>query len=69
MEQIKVACKKCSGFGYTRHEFVAGDDGISLKVERDICEECNGIGYTEYAMFTIEEAKSILKHCGLTTEI
>jgi DnaJ-class molecular chaperone len=68
MEQIKVACKKCGGFGYTRQAFVAGDDGLTLKMERDICEECNGTGYTEYAMFTIEEAKAILKHCGLTTE-
>ena len=68
MEQIKMACKKCGGFGYTRQEFVAGDDGISLKMERDTCKECSGMGYTEYAVFSVEEAKAILKYCGLTTE-
>lgn len=68
MERIKMACKKCGGFGYTRQNFIAGDDGITLKMERDTCEACNSKGYTEYAVFSVEEAEAILKHCGLSTE-
>lgn len=68
MERINVACKKCSGFGYTRQNFVASDDGVTLKMERDTCEECNGLGYIEHVIFSVEEANAILKHCGLTTE-
>lgn len=29
------------------------------------CETCNDAGYIELACFTVEEAKKILKHCGL----
>jgi hypothetical protein len=39
-----------------------------MQEEEVVCTQCNGTGYTEYAVFSIEEAEAILKHCGLTTE-
>ena len=44
------------------------DERGTIKSEEAICEVCNGKGYTEYATFTLEEAKAILKHCGLDKE-
>ena len=41
---------------------------ITMNREENECEACNGKGYIEYAAFTLEEAKAILKHCGLNTE-
>jgi predicted methyltransferase len=38
------------------------------KKEEVVCEACNGEGYIEYAAFTLEEVKTILKHCGLSAE-
>jgi hypothetical protein len=36
--------------------------------EEVVCPNCNGVGYTEYPVFSVEEAKAILKYCGLSTE-
>jgi hypothetical protein len=36
--------------------------------EEVVCQNCNGVGYTEYPVFSVEEAKAILKYCGLSTE-
>ena len=68
MEVINVLCGKCSGLGYTKQKIIPNDDGMTVKIEKDICDECNGAGHIEYAIFSVEEAKAILKYCGLTTE-
>ena len=69
MEIINVLCEKCSGLGYTKKNMILSDDGMTVKIEKDICDECNGVGHIEkYAVFSVEEAKAILKHCGLSTE-
>lgn len=43
-------------------------DDHTLQAEDVNCPTCNGRGYTDYAIFSIEEAEAILKHCGLSTE-
>lgn len=68
MERMNIMCKKCAGMGYTNQRFIPSGDGMTMRSEKDICDECNGVGHTEYAIFSIEEAKAIIKHCGLTTE-
>jgi hypothetical protein len=73
MKEIKYICDACGGRG-TNDKWVIDDDpnvegfGIAHLVEKQECEACGGKGYTEYAVFEIEEAKQILKFCGLTTE-
>lgn len=67
MKIINAVCDKCSGLGYINQRITLNGDGV--KIENEICDKCNGAGYTrEYAAFTVEEAKAILKYCGLTTE-
>lgn len=68
MERMNAMCKKCAGRGYTDETLIPNCDGMTCTVKRDICDECNGMGYTEYAVFTIEEAEAILKHCGLSAK-
>lgn len=70
MDVMKYFCNNCSGMGKKINwKVVDTNDNIStMKKEETVCEECNGKGYTEYAIFSIEEAKAILKHCGLSTE-
>lgn len=69
MEIINVVCNKCSGLGYINQKIIPNDDDITVKIEKDICDECNGAGHIEgCAVFSPEEARAILKHCGLTTE-
>lgn len=74
MEIMKVTCGNCAGVGSTsKWEVVSKDEHFgtfnTMKRVDDIkCEVCNGKGYTEYAVFSVEEAKAILKHCGLSTE-
>lgn len=69
MEIINVLCEKCAGLGYTKQNIIPNDDGMTVTIEKDICDECNGVGHIEkYAVFSVKEAKAILKHCGLSTE-
>lgn len=72
MERKQVTCGNCGGTGYINiYENVSGTTSgtISLRIkEATVCNNCNGKGYTEYAVFSIEEAEAILKHCGLSTE-
>lgn len=70
MNVMQVMCSSCAGMGkQTNWKVVDLNDNMStMKSEKVMCEACNGKGYTEYATFTLEEAKAILKHCGLTTE-
>ena len=66
MHKMNVTCANCAGVGQT-HIWEPADDN-TLQLKSSICEHCDGKGYTEYAIFSIEEAEVILKHCGLSTE-
>jgi len=70
MNVMQVLCASCAGIGkQTTWKVVALNDNIgTMEREENICAACNGKGYTEYATFSLEEAKAILKHCGLSTE-
>ena len=71
MKTKQETCGTCGGSGLER-ELVYADIGcgVRMKSERIMgkCKACGGKGYVEYATFTVEEAKAILKHCGLSTE-
>lgn len=68
----RIACCNCWGTGKKQEwKMVAIDEenGVGrLESEEVACELCNGKGYIEYPVFTVEEAKAILKFCGLSTE-
>ena len=70
MNVMQVLCGNCAGVGKQINWKVVdiNDNMGTMEKEEVVCKECNGKGYTEYATFTLEEAKAILKHCGLTTE-
>lgn len=70
MNITQVSCGNCVGTGKRINWEVADlNDNMGTMVKGEVvCETCNGKGYTEYATFTLEEAKVILKHCGLSTE-
>ncbi len=68
MQRMNVMCKNCAGMGYTNQRFIPNDNGFTFKIKQDTCDECGGTGHTEYAVFSIEEAEAILKHCGLNKE-
>lgn len=70
MNVMQVRCGSCAGIGkQTNWKVIDLNDNTGImKSEEVMCEACNGKGYTEYATFTLEEAKAILKHCGLITE-
>ena len=64
MERMMAMCGGCAGIGHT--VVYEPLDDISVKRKEITCDICNGKGYTEYAVFSIEEAEAILKHCGLS---
>lgn len=66
MMTMQKTCGNCCGFGYLGRWEEDGDR--TLRYKTDECKRCDGKGYVEYATFTIEEAKAILKHCGLDKE-
>lgn len=70
MNVMQVLCSSCSGIGKKINwKLVDMSDNMgTMEREEVICKVCNGKGYTEYATFTLDEAKAILKHCGLSTE-
>lgn len=74
MEINRITCRTCCGCGYQAvwemAEIETKDDITSgtLRLREVTCEACAGKGYIEYPVFTVEEAKAILKHCGLSTE-
>ena len=67
---MNITCSTCAGIGKYPNWKVVSMDDISGTLEREevACKACNGTGYTEYAIFTPEEARAILKYCGLSTE-
>lgn len=68
----QITCGNCGGTGYTVvWKIVSTDEetGIgTMQSEQVVCESCGGKGWIEYATFSVDEAKAILKHCGLSTE-
>ena len=67
---MQMLCSSCTGKGeITNWKVVNIKDNMGTVVKEEaVCEVCNGKGYIEYATFTPEEAKAILKYCGLSTE-
>lgn len=72
METMRMFCNCCGGVGhYATWKTVSKDPDTNIctmQSEEVKCEQCNGEGYTEYAVFSVEEAKVILRHCGLNKE-
>lgn len=70
MNVMQVTCRSCAGIGKNYNWKVVYMDDVSGEAEKEevVCEACGGKGYAEYAIFTVDEAKAILKHCGLSTE-
>ena len=70
MNIMQHVCSSCAGLGYIEQWLEVKNDGPFNYCERKTveCTVCHGKGYDEYAVFDIEEAKAILKHCGLSTE-
>ena len=70
MNTIQQLCSNCVGTGKVVNWKVTSklEDGYGTveRVEEE-CSRCGGKGYTEYAVFTVEEAQTILKHCGIIT--
>ena len=72
MRQKQTTCHTCSGTGRKIYWKVIHEDeqkgtGMAQK-EEVVCDACDGKGWVEYAVFSVEEAETILKHCGLSTE-
>lgn len=67
---MQIPCGSCAGIGKNYNwKLVDMDDTFgTMEKEEIVCAACNGKGWTEYAVFSVEEAKAILKHCGLNTE-
>jgi len=72
MKRMRVTCGNCAGIGYTvKWEVVSEDTEAcmgTMQSTKVVCDNCDGKGYTEYAVFSVEEAEAILKHCGLDKE-
>lgn len=68
----RITCANCYGAGkITKWKVVEIDEETGVgraQSEEGICTNCHGVGYTEYPVFSVEEAKAILKYCGLSTE-
>lgn len=72
MKINQITCGNCGGVGHiTIWEPISMDEKtgtVTAQSEEVVCSVCNGEGWSEYAVFSVEEAKAILKHCGLSTE-
>lgn len=66
MRVIRQTCNICGGFGH-HYMWKTVSEGIAERKEIP-CDVCDGNGYLKYVGFSIEEAKVIAKHCGLSTE-
>lgn len=67
----QVFCTNCSGTGYMQGWRMVDTDetGVgTIQTTESVCKACRGKGWIEYPVFSVEEAKAILKHCGLSTE-
>lgn len=72
MDIKQITCGNCGGMAHVINWKIISNDeqtGIgTAEKEETVCAACNGKGWTEYAIFSVDEAKAILKHCGLSTE-
>ena len=72
MDIKQITCGCCNGRGWVEvWKIVSRDENTGIgtaQIEETTCGNCNGKGYTEYPVFSVEEARVILKHCGLSTE-
>ena len=68
----QITCGNCGGRGRTtvwKETHVDETTSISTFHSEEVkCESCNGKGWCEYAVFSVDEAKAILEHCGLSAE-
>lgn len=68
----RMTCDNCYGTGNTiewKIVEIYEEAGVGrAQSEEVVCSSCGGRGYTEYPVFSVEEAKAILKYCGLSTE-
>lgn len=73
MKVMRVLCESCAGMGKESNwKIIHSNDqtsALASEEEKTVCDVCNGKGYTEYVIFSMEEAKAILKYCGLTPKI
>ena len=71
MKVVQQPCSACGGTGFLEIWEVTGEkdtNGYNIATMRhQKCGACGGNCYTEHAVFTVEEAQAILKHCGITT--
>ena len=69
MKIINNKCENCEGKGKL-YEWgrINGRPDLPTKVFTGACEECGGQGYVPFVLFTLDEAKAILKHCGITIQ-
>lgn len=70
MKVMQITCRECGGIGHiTEFEIIDSNDVTgTLRSKEVTCKNCNGEGYTKYAVFSVDEAKAILEHCGLDKE-
>ena len=70
MEINRITCGDCLGAGRkVVWKCVDLHDNMgTLQSDEVGCTQCGGCGYIEYPAFSVEEAKAILKFCGLSTE-
>lgn len=57
----QLSCGSCMGTGKVRNWVMVSDN--EYDVQESVCVLCGGKGYEEYAIFSVEEAEAILKHC------
>ena len=72
MRVKRETCRNCGGYGkLSRYVVDSVDEAsgvISATNKESVCPDCKGNGYIDYAVFSVDEAKAILEHCGLTED-
>lgn len=68
MTKVSQTCGTCGGTGVIIQSASVPELKNTVRLEKVKCSVCDGKGWLEYAMFTLEEAKQIMKVCGLSTE-
>ena len=67
-----ITCGNCGGIGSEiKYTHIPIDDKYAKLIEAGTytCAICGGKGCVEHAVFSVEEAKAILEHCGLPVEV
>jgi hypothetical protein len=72
MRRAQAVCANCAGIGHKVVWEIDSEDtetSTGTATRKVItCEVCNGKRYIEHAVFSVEEAEAILKHCGFNIE-